>query len=757
MYCFKRSGQQIRRGGAIAFALVLLLGVSVLASSCGKKQEKKAPKPYPVAALIVQARGELDLSTGGWDCWLSGDAGVSLFSCDTVSTGPGSSLTLILRDGTMLHFGCGSGFRLVTAEGGGGSVEVTRGEVWLKSGKDGNPPVLTTPAATVTGSRSAENEIWINVEPGGATTVTAAGGSATVTGEGGIVTVDKGETSTRGPGEAAPGKEAAGNVGSGSWGFPSFVAMLTAPYFSDEAARDNAESDAAARIDVGPLDAWAHLNLGRAFLDVGRAGEARNEFEAALSLDPQFTQAFSGVGKMELMEGNWSQAMAAYSRARRADRRSLEAVFGMGQSALGEGDISEAEKWYKEALDVEPEDDGTWVALGIIKFLKHDFETALDDWHKAVSIDPLNTRAYGPMAYLYSLEQKADTAEKYFKKALEVEPDDGKAWNSLGIQHVRLGQLEKATACFRNLQEEEDEAGRKSAGYQNLGVVDRIKGERRKALGNWDKARDLTPGRLPVHINPGEAHLSLGENQQALGSFARAVEIDPEYWYPHQWLARAYVVGGMPAEAQSESMVSISLNPLDWASHITLGLALADQAGEVTGEAAGELEKGRKLAGEELSPSGHTLVGMSYQCEGDYTRALEQYRKAIKLDAADTEARMSVARALILQGDPDGALDELEAAMLIPGLAADMLAELLVLRGNVRDRQEEFDAAIAEYTQAVAYNPARGDAWFYLAGDLERVGRVEEARDAYAKALDLCSGNEQWKDFASHAADKLNR
>ena len=786
---FMRRGT--RKGGAITVALMLLLAASVLAasvlaSSCGKVQEEKK-EPYPVAALIVQAGGDPGIRTVDRDCWLSGDAGVSLFSRDTVCTGPDSGLTLILLDGTILHFGGGADFNLVTGQEGGGGVEVTRGELWLESGKEGNPPVLTTPAVTVTCSRSAENGFGITVEPGGATTVDVAGGSATVCGGAGTVTVEKGETSICGPGEVPSKEKAPEGVGSGSGGFPSFVDMLTDHYFSDEAARDNMESEAMARIDVESMDAWAHLNLGRAFVDADRVEEARKEFEAALSLEPQFTQAHSGIGKLELMKGNWSQAMEAYSSARRADRLSLEAVFGMGQSALGEGDLGEAEKWYKEALNIEQEDDSTWVALGIVKFLKHDLEAALDDWKKAVSIDPLNTRAYVPMAYLYSIEQEADLAESHFKKALEVNPGDCQAWNSLGIQYIRLGRLEKATDCFRNQQE----AGGKSDGYQNLGVVDRIRGEKRKALGNWDKARDLAPDRLSVHIDLGEVHLSLSEDQKALELFTRAVQIDPGYWYPHQWLAMTYLAGGMFAEAQSESRESISLNPLDWASHVILGLALAEQSGQVTGESAAQLEKGRKLAGEKLSPSGHALIGMSYECEGEYTRALEQYRKAIELDAADTEALVSGARVLILQGDsagaveelsravqqepdnpeircmlarslleegdPDGALDELESAMLIEGLPVDTVTEVLVLRGIAYDRQQEFEAAIEEYTRAVAGNPARGDAWFYLAGDLERAGRVAEARDAYTRALETCGGNEQWQEFALQAADKLNQ
>jgi len=814
---FMRRGT--RKGGAFTVALMLLLAASVLAPSCGKVQEEEK-EPYPVAALIAQAGGDMSIRTVGRDCWLSGDAGVSLFSGDTVNTGPDSGLTLILLDGTILYFGGGADFNLVTGHEGGDDVEITRGELWLESGKESKPPALITPAVTVTCSRSAENEFGITVEPGGATTVDVAGGSATVCGGAGTVTVEEGETSICGPGEAPSKEKAPEGVGSGAGGFPSFVDMLTDPYFSDEAARDNTESEAMARIDVAPLDAWAHLNLGRALLDADRVDEAGKEFEAALSLDPQFTQAYSGIGKLELMKDNWSQAMDAYSSARRADRLSLEAVFGMGQSALGEGDLGEAEKWYKEALNIEQEDDSTWVALGTVKFLKHDLEAALDDWKKAVSIDPLNTRAYAPMAYLYSIEQEADLAESYFEKALEVDPGDCQAWNSLGIQYVRQGLLEKAADCFRNQQE----AGGKSTGYQNLGVVDRTRGEKHKALGNWEKARDLTPDRLSVSINLGEVHLTLGEDQQALELFTRAVQIDPGYWYPHQWLAMTYLAGGLFAEAQSESRESISLNPLDWASHVISGLALAGQSGQDTGESAAELEKGRELAGEELSPFGHALIGMSYQCEGEYTRALEQYRlaaelapresvyrrysgdallaadkeeealeeyrKAIELNAADIEARLSVARILISRGDSadaaleleraleqeddpalrcmlarclleegnaDGALEELESAMLIPGIPVDTVTEVLVLRGIAYDRQEEFEAAIAEYTRAVAENPARGDAWFYLAGDLERAGRVAEARDAYTRALELCSGNEQWREFATQSAEKLNQ
>ena len=171
--------------------------------------------------------------------------------------------------------------------------------------------------------------------------------------------------------------------------------------------------------------------------------------------------------------------------------------------------------------------------------------------------------------------------------------------------------------------------------------------------------------------------------------------------------------------------------------------------------------------------------------------ALEEYDKAVQLDPADSEARMDKARLLqsvgqleaaskeleraieknpndvevrallaeyLLQdGDSEGAMFQVEAAVSAPAPSPDVLAGILVVRGNLRDRKEEFAVAIDDYTLAVGSDPTRGDAWFYLAGDLERTGRVAEARDAYRRALELCRAREEWKKFYEESASKLNQ
>jgi adenylate cyclase len=143
-------------------------------------------------------------------------------------------------------------------------------------------------------------------------------------------------------------------------------------------------------------------------------------------------------------------------------------------------------------------------------------------------------------------------------------------------------------------------------------------------------------------------------------------------------------------------------------------------------------------------------------------------RKAVGLDGADAEARTCLARVLVTRGDYDGARAEVERALAIsPNLASahGILGGTLIFSGHPRqglvslergirlDPRDprsgvsvnqvvlalyfcrEYDAAIEAAKRVISSYPDHPLVYRWLAAALGQVGRIDEAREALAKAI----------------------
>lgn len=112
--------------------------------------------------------------------------------------------------------------------------------------------------------------------------------------------------------------------------------------------------------------------------------------------------------------------------------------------------------------------------------------------------------------------------------------------------------------------------------------------------------------------------------------------------------------------------------------------------------------------------------------------------------AAPAEVGSDERRALEALGYVGTAVAEPEAALPDP---KSRLHTVESLKNGLRHYSAgDFEQAIPEYRQAVAANPRSLDAWEYLGRSLQQLGRVDEALDAFERALDLADGR------ASHLA-----
>jgi protein O-GlcNAc transferase len=131
--------------------------------------------------------------------------------------------------------------------------------------------------------------------------------------------------------------------------------------------------------------------------------------------------------------------------------------------------------------------------------------------------------------------------------------------------------------------------------------------------------------------------------------------------------------------------------------------------------------------------AGWTRRGQRFEQEGDSTRAIEAYRRAIALDAGSFTARVNLGLLYERRALPDAAIAELEAAL---ALRPDHAVALRGLGGLLR-RTGQFEQAIALLARALAAEPHDAVARANLGLTLSATGRHDEALPQLAESVRL--------------------
>jgi tetratricopeptide (TPR) repeat protein len=136
----------------------------------------------------------------------------------------------------------------------------------------------------------------------------------------------------------------------------------------------------------------------------------------------------------------------------------------------------------------------------------------------------------------------------------------------------------------------------------------------------------------------------------------------------------------------------------------------------------------------------------------DYETAVASFREALRLDRSNRRARLGLARTLVLQAN-----DEEAAALLEEFLTERPYhGEAVYLRGVIRMRNAEMEAAAEDFRRAAVLLADPAPAQFNLARVLERLGKSQEAGairadypNARIRTEEIKSGEMTWHEEPS--------
>ena len=226
--------------------------------------------------------------------------------------------------------------------------------------------------------------------------------------------------------------------------------------------------------------------------------------------------------------------------------------------------------------------------------------------------------------------------------------------------------------------------------YYSRGMVWNKLREYEKAVNDLSIAIDLNPD-ADIHLERGDAYTQLGEYYAALDDYDQALTLYPG--------ADAYTARGI---------VYYRLQDYDKALNDFNRATLIDQSGT----------------------EAFVMRATTYQHQGNYRVAIDEYTQAIALIAENTDTDISNLK--LLNIDIQHGL--YESAILYLGNA-------FCARGVCRSRTRDYDGALADFEAAIKLIPTSAN--FYCARSLAyaEMGEHEKAMEALAVAIELGSGS----------------
>jgi predicted O-linked N-acetylglucosamine transferase (SPINDLY family) len=239
-------------------------------------------------------------------------------------------------------------------------------------------------------------------------------------------------------------------------------------------------------------DVESLIDLGKAYLAVDRAQDAKRTLRRALALDAGRPDGHAGLGAALIRLGEPREGDRSLRRAYSLTPDSSRAWFNLGNLLRDLGRLEEAERGYARALALEPGD-----------------------------VDALNNRAI-----VLAETGRSEAAVECLRAALAIAPEHRQAHHNLGNVLKSLGRLGEAEEAYRKVLALDPEA---AATRVNLASV-------LKDLGRLDEAEDEFRRTLAAHPDTPEVHYALGNTLYLAGhpdaareSYMRALALDPDF------------------------------------------------------------------------------------------------------------------------------------------------------------------------------------------------------------------------------------
>ncbi|KAB7497061.1 Transmembrane and TPR repeat-containing protein 4 [Armadillidium nasatum] len=237
-------------------------------------------------------------------------------------------------------------------------------------------------------------------------------------------------------------------------------------------------------LDVCPLNAKVHYNMGKVAADAGDVDEAVRRYREAIRLNKDYDQAMNNLANILKDQGQLDEALQLLLRAttirpdfaaawmnlgiiqaslglhKDAENSYLTALkhrsvypdclYNLGNLYLDIGHHSKALLTWTNATLLKPSLAVAWTNMLILLDSEGQYERAVEIAHEALRHLPNEASLHFNLANTLGKLNEYEISEKHFLRATELEPTNANYWANLGVLYHRWKKYELAEKTYRH-------------------------------------------------------------------------------------------------------------------------------------------------------------------------------------------------------------------------------------------------------------------------------------------------------------------
>ena len=210
-----------------------------------------------------------------------------------------------------------------------------------------------------------------------------------------------------------------------------------------------------------------HFNLGQAYQEAGRLGDAIREYEHALEVKPDLHAAYSNIAAVHMDQGALTLAEEELVRVTELAPEFADGFINLGVLYVRMNFPEKALQALDRAVEIDPDSSAAHFNHGVALTLKRDFRAAVESYERAVSLEPDSTSFRLSLGQSYVFNGNRESAEKEFL-SLAGTATSAEAHRSLGTLYSDWNDPERA---IENLQQAIRERPLYPEAHGDLGIV----------------------------------------------------------------------------------------------------------------------------------------------------------------------------------------------------------------------------------------------------------------------------------------------
>lgn len=370
---------------------------------------------------------------------------------------------------------------------------------------------------------------------------------------------------------------------------------------------------------------------------------------------------------------------------------------------------------------------------------------------------PAWVNLYKERAKKYISSGKYDLAIRDFRKVLKLEPNENAAgiWAEIASCNEKLKRYDQAASNYTMAMKE---APSKSAKYASLRAACYIRLKEYDQAGmDYETVLGTTPGDAETHFLVGHLFYLRNQYAKAIPHFSDAIAINAN---PKYSLERANSYFAMKqfnhALYDYDQVLKVQPDLKEASTKRAIAMARAQKT-VLGGDQAVGNRAGKQLSRTEMqtlsslvktAPSQVMQKGNSLLESSNPSQAVDVFALVVKANANDLQARLSLARALVLIDDNASAANQFTAAAELQPLSTSdkfLYAQALASAGRINQ-------SISVYRSVIQQNDHSLDAELKLIDLLSSKGMQDKAEQECKMAM----ANPKFRNAISQLSDKLN-